>query len=124
MSFMRAIQSGFLNYFSVAGRANRRDFWFWIAFCVLMLLLSTIIDGAVIGPSRGYLPFEQDAGRPLATIMLGLFLIPTITAAGRRLHDSDKSAWWLLIAFTGIGLIPLGFYLIKSGKKGENRFST
>ena len=121
MSFFSAIRTGFLNYFSVTGRANRRDFWFWFAFCVLILLIATIIDGAVIGPAQGYLPFEHEAGRPLATICLAALAIPTITAAGRRLHDSDMSAWWLLVGLTIIGLVPLAYFLIKKGKKGEKK---
>ena len=123
MSFFRAIKDGFSGYLSVQGRANRRDFWFWFAFSVLILLIATIIDGAVIGPAQGYLPFEHEAGRPLATICLAALAIPTITAAGRRLHDSEMSAWWLLVGLTIIGLVPLAYFLIKKGKKGENRFN-
>ncbi|MEM7214939.1 MAG: DUF805 domain-containing protein [Pseudomonadota bacterium] len=124
MSFIRAITSAFSKYVSVEGRANRREFWFWIAFCVCILLVATIVDGAIIGPARGFLPFEQDAGRPLAITMLALLVVPTLTAAVRRLHDSDKSGWWLLIGFTVIGLVPLAYFLIKSAKKTENRYDS
>ena len=124
MSFFRAVADGFRNYFSTQGRASRRDFWYWLAFCILVWFLATFIDGAYIGPARGYLPFEHEAGRPLARSFLALFFIPTVTTAVRRLHDSNKSGWWLLIGFTIIGLIPLIYYFFKSGNKGENRFGS
>ncbi len=122
MQFFSAISSGFKNYFSVKGRSNRRDFWFWIGFCACLLFLATIIDGAVIGPARGYLPFEQDAGRPLAIITLAFLAVPTVCAAVRRLHDSNLRGWWLLIGITVIGILPLAFFLIKGASKSANRF--
>lgn len=122
MSFFNAVKVGFKKYFSVEGRASRRDFWYWFGFCCLVLFIATLIDGIVIGPALGFLPFEQDAGRPLAlACSLGL-LLPTITAAVRRLHDSDYVGWWLLGVFTIVGALPLAYLLIKGGSKKQNRF--
>ena len=130
MSFFRTIKTGFEKYFTVSGRANRREFWYWIAFVSVSLCLALIIDGAILGPAlseaMGYedvMAFDQDAANPLSLFLVALFTIPTVTAAVRRMHDSDLSGWWLLIAFTGIGLLPLAFYLMKGAKKGENRFN-
>jgi len=124
LSFVGSIKTCIRKYVSVEGRANRREFWFWIAFCAIMLMVATLIDGIFIGPALGFLPFEQDAGRPLATVMSVLLLVPTLTAAARRLHDSDLSGWWLLGVLTIIGALPIAYFLIKSSKKGENRFAT
>lgn len=124
MKFFRVVKTCLSKYLSVEGTASRSEFWFWFAFVVIMLLIVTIIDGAIIAPANGYLPFEADAGRPLALATLLALLPPTITAAARRLHDSGFSGWWLLIGLTIVGLIPIAFFLIKSGKKKDNRFST
>ncbi|MEM9278623.1 MAG: DUF805 domain-containing protein, partial [Pseudomonadota bacterium] len=97
----------------------------------LSLCVALILDGAFLGPAisralgnEDVLAFDQDAAQPLSMALLVVYVIPTITAAVRRLHDSDKSGWWLLIGFTVIGLIPLIFYFVKGGKKGDNRFGT
>lgn len=83
-----------------------------------------MIDGIFIAPARGFLPFEAEAGRPAAIFALAVLTIPTITAAIRRLHDSNFSGWWLLLAFTGIGALPLAYFLVKGANKGENNYES
>ncbi|MGI9352016.1 MAG: DUF805 domain-containing protein [Rhizobiaceae bacterium] len=130
MSFIQAIKTGFKKYFTVSGRANRREFWYWIAFVSLSLCLALIIDGAILGPAlseilghEDVMAFDQDASNPLSLFLLAIYAFPTLTAAVRRMHDSDISGWWLLIAFTGVGLLPLAYFFVKGAKKGENRFN-
>jgi len=126
MSFFRAIADGFAGYFSFAGIASRTQFWFWALFVTITLCMALIIDGLYLGPmwstwqgAEDVLPFDQDAGQPLSILLLILFIIPTITIAGRRLHDSAYSARWLLIALTGIGIIPLLYFFAKKGVKSD-----
>ena len=57
---------------------------------------------------------------PLA-ISIGLTL-PTWAVVTRRLHDTNRSGWWWLIALTIIGLIPMIMWLAKEGDKTDNRF--
>jgi uncharacterized membrane protein YhaH (DUF805 family) len=73
--------------------------------------------------AEGVMAFDQDAGKPLTTVLLALLAIPTITAAGRRLHDSALSAKWLLAGLTIIGILPLLFLWLKKGTKGDNPFA-
>jgi uncharacterized membrane protein YhaH (DUF805 family) len=55
-------------------------------------------------------------------VALGL-LIPSIAVAMRRLHDTDRSGWWLLIAFIPfIGSIVLLIFFVLEGTRGPNRF--
>jgi uncharacterized membrane protein YhaH (DUF805 family) len=49
-------------------------------------------------------------------------LIPSITVATRRLHDTNRSGWWQLIVLTIIGIIPLLFWLCKKGTEDKNKF--
>lgn len=129
MSFPSAIADGFRNYFSFRGIASRTQFWFWLLFVCLLLCIALIIDGAYLGPmwstamgAEGVMAFDQDAGQPLTIGLLALLVIPTITAAGRRLHDSALSAKWLLAGLTVIGILPLLFLLLKKGTKGANPY--
>jgi len=58
----------------------------------------------------------------MAISMLAL-LIPSIAAGIRRLHDTDRSGWWLLIAFIPlIGVIVLLVFFVSGGTAGANRF--
>jgi uncharacterized membrane protein YhaH (DUF805 family) len=59
----------------------------------------------------------------LIVCALALALVaPSIAVAVRRLHDVNRSGWWMLLAFTIIGVIPLLYWLIKKGTDGPNRF--
>ena len=51
-----------------------------------------------------------------------IIFIPQITVSVRRLHDVDRSGWWVLIPFTIIGLIPFLYWVCQKGDEGENRF--
>jgi len=52
---------------------------------------------------------------------LGLFL-PSLAVAVRRLHDTNRSGWWYLIAFTIIGIIPLIIWFATRGTIGDNQY--
>jgi uncharacterized membrane protein YhaH (DUF805 family) len=71
----------------------------------------------------GFEAFEPNAGQPLSVIAsLGL-LIPNLAVAARRLHDTDRSGWWLLLGLIPvIGSLVLIFFLVQKGTEGSNRF--
>jgi len=58
----------------------------------------------------------------LKILILAVLLLPGIAVAARRLHDLDRTGWWLLIAFTGIGIILLIVWDCMKGTTGPNRF--
>ena len=49
-------------------------------------------------------------------------LIPGIAVAARRLHDINRTAWWILIAFTIIGILLLLYWYIQPGNRGDNKY--
>jgi uncharacterized membrane protein YhaH (DUF805 family) len=119
-------------YATFRGRARRMEYWLWQLFLILLFgaLLAWIIT--FTGPiPPGATPEEVNAileGSPgtslpafvIAIASLGVFL-PSLAVSVRRLHDADRSGWWLLIGLTGIGsLILLVFYLL-DGTRGPNR---
>ncbi len=113
MNFGQAIGSGFRNYVTFSGRAARAEYWYWTLFSILVALVSGIIDGALLP--------DVDTGLfgPLTSLVL---LLPSIAIAVRRLHDIDRSGWWILIAFTVIGIIVLIAWDCIKGENGPNRF--
>ena len=56
----------------------------------------------------------------LSTITSLILLLPSLAVAVRRLHDVGRSGWWILIAFTVIGIIPLLIWYVTDTKDEEN----
>jgi uncharacterized membrane protein YhaH (DUF805 family) len=109
MGFVDAIKSGFNNYVNFSGRACRSEFWFWALFSLIANIVASIID---LGLGVGF----------VGLIVALALLLPGIAVAVRRLHDIDRTGWWLLIAFTGIGIILLLVWDCIKGTSGPNRF--
>ena len=110
MGFTEAVSSGFRKYTDFKGRSRRSEFWYWTLFSYLGLLAATIVDAVTTG-------FLLQLVFGLATFLPGL------AVAVRRLHDIDKSGWWVLLVFAiVIGLIILIVWYIREGTKGQNRF--
>ena len=113
MNFMQAITSGFQNYVNFSGRAIRSEYWFWTLFALLVSIVASILD---------YLIFPHMDISPLNSLTgLALFL-PGLAVSVRRLHDLDRTGWWLLILLTIIGGILLLVWFCMRGTVGSNRF--
>jgi uncharacterized membrane protein YhaH (DUF805 family) len=114
MNFVEAIKSGFSHYVTFSGRAARSEYWYWVLFAALGGLVTAMIDAAIFGYHAGVSPLNSIFG-------LAVFL-PGLAVAARRLHDTDRVAWWLLLALTGIGAIILIVWFCFKGTSGPNRF--
>jgi uncharacterized membrane protein YhaH (DUF805 family) len=113
MNFTQAISSGFNNYVNFIGRAARSEFWYWALFAALASLAGELIDLAL---------FTSSTFTPVQTLVnLALFL-PGLAVSVRRLHDLDRTGWWLLLIFTVIGIIVLLVWDCMRGTVGPNRF--
>lgn len=99
------------------GRAGRPEYWYFFLFNIIIGIVLSIVDG-ITGT------FSQDVGVGLlgGVYMLAVFL-PALAVTVRRLHDSDRSGWWALIALVPIigGLVLLVFMML-SGTAADNRF--
>lgn len=112
MGFQEAIEAGFKKYFDFETRSCRSEFWFWTLFVVLVSMLLTLADAFV----------SSDVGLLGMVFSLGT-LIPGLSVTVRRLHDLDKSGWWILIALVPfIGWIVLIVWECTKGTEGPNRF--
>ncbi len=104
MSLSQAVSSVLLNkYATFSGRARRSEYWWWYLFITIIGIVASILDRA-IGLTYSDLTV---GGGWLATITGIVFFIPTLAVSIRRLHDTSKSGWWILI-----GLVPLIGWLI------------
>jgi uncharacterized membrane protein YhaH (DUF805 family) len=110
MNFVEAISSGFSNYVNFSNRAIRSEYWYWVLFIVLCEIVTSIIDYAIgINATTGIFS--------LATFL------PSLGVAIRRLHDLDRSGWWVfLAAIPIIGAIVLIMWYCTRGTPGANRF--
>ena len=114
MGFGKAIGSCFKNYIVFEGRACRSEYWFWVLFVVIASIVAAIIDSILFPTSKTGLVY------PL--FGLAVFL-PGLAVSIRRLHDIDKSGWWILIGLIPIvGAIILIVWAIKRGDEAGNRF--
>src|SRR3954451_6118832 len=85
MSFTEAIKDGFDHYTKFSGRAARPAYWWWFLFAILVAIATNIIDAAIGS-------FGVISG------LVGLALIlPGLSVAIRRLHDTDQSGWGVLV---------------------------
>jgi len=104
--YMDQVMKVYRNYVGFTGRADRKEFWYFILFYVIVSAVLQILDRVAFGG-----PQIIDSGRhwvashdfqPLTAIFAVISLCPSIAVTMRRLHDTGKSGWWVLI-----GLIPL-----------------
>ena len=115
MSFVDAIKSGFSKYVTFSGRAYRSEYRYWVLFVVIASLVALTLDSAILG-------YSPSGASPITGIFDLVTFLPSLALAARRLHDMDRTAWWLLIAFTGIGSILLIIWFCFRGTQGPNRF--
>ena len=107
MNFLESIQTCYKKFFDFSGRASKSEYWWFQLYNAIIYVLTFVFQGDLA---------------LLFSILVIANIIPTYAAAVRRIHDSDKSGWMVLIA-----LIPLiGLYvivlLLQDGSKGKNRF--
>ena len=97
MNFWQAIGTCFRKYADFSGRAQRSEFWWWILFSVLAILIITFT-------SFGFL-----------TLIFSLVaFLPSIAVTARRLHDIDKSGWWQIMYLVPLVLVMLSALISSS----------
>lgn len=104
-------------YADFSGRARRKEYWYFFLFNLLIAFALGVIDG-VTGS------FSQQLGMGLLGGIYSLFvLIPGLAVSVRRLHDTGRSGWWLLISLVPlIGAIVLLVFLVSDSKPEENEY--
>lgn len=139
MTFGQAIKSVFKRYATFQGRASRSEFWWWYLFTAIVSAILAIpyyiglaqsASTAVVDPKTGEIVAGSLSGLAIFGLVLVVIwslaiIIPTIAVAARRLHDTDRTAWWLLLYFLAccaIGPIILIIFWVMPSTMGPNRF--
>jgi len=113
-------------FFDFSGRSRRKEYWLYILFYIVVLTGLMILDAklGLGGYAESYADFGDGsaavgfslAGGILSMIWAILNLIPALAVAIRRMHDQDKSGWFILIPFYNLVLLFI------EGTRGPNRF--
>jgi uncharacterized membrane protein YhaH (DUF805 family) len=105
-------------YAEFSGRSQRKEYWMFFLFQVIVVVVLGIIEGML-----GLTGMVAGAYGPLTMLFWLAVLIPGIAVGIRRLHDTDRSGWWLLLAFVPlVGAIVLLVFFVSDGTHGPNRF--
>ena len=103
-------------YAVFSGRARRKEYWMFTLFNFIISLMLSIaigIIGSIIGADLGIISW----------LYWLAILLPSIGVGVRRLHDIDRSGWWLLLSFIPIlGWIVLLVFHVKDSTPGENEY--
>ncbi len=115
VKFAEAPALFFKNYVKFEGRSSRGAYWWFF--------LANVIVSFVLGFIDGTLGLYAGGVGTLGGLWTLAILIPSIAIGMRRLHDIDKSGWWLLIAFIPlVGVIWLIVLFCQPGKRADTQF--
>ena len=129
MNFIQSISTCMRKYVTFSGRATRSEFWWFFLFTILVNLAATsqassfvpiLLDGQNMTENESSYFLNNFFFLYLSTITSLILLLPSLAVAVRRLHDVGRSGWWILIAFTVIGIIPLLIWYVTDTKDEEN----
>lgn len=97
-------------YSDFSGRARRSEYWYFLLFNMIAMLVATMVDGIL--------------GVPIFYFIYGLAtLVPGIAVSVRRLHDTGRSGWFLLISIIPIiGVIILIVFMVQDSTPGSNEY--
>lgn len=113
VGFQEAVKRALNKYATFRGRASRSEYWWFALFNILVSIAAGILDKLFFG---------NDSSVFNALVSLAL-LLPSLAVSARRLHDIDRTAWWLLLWLVPvIGWIVLIIFFILRGNDGRNRF--
>ena len=93
MGFSTAIRTCLSNYVTFSGRARRPEYWWFLLFVSLLILVFSFIDAAVFGPN----PEIGEPRRILASVVQLATFLPLLAVGWRRMHDSGRPGWYLLL---------------------------
>ena len=122
MTFGKSISTCMRKYATFSGTASISELWnFFIFISLVGIAMGTLFLGILpplFNQSPGYFfPMIEKVQLLLNLI----FLLPFLSAMTRRLHDTGRSGWWLLLGFTGVGAIFVMAWLLEPTKPVDDR---
>lgn len=105
------------NYAEFSGRARVREYWSFY-------LVNLTVFFALLGLDHLLLAVDAETGLGILSGSYGVItFLPSIAVAVRRLHDTGRRGWWLLVGFVPIvGGVVLLYFLSRDSQDGSNSY--
>ena len=114
---MKWFVMGMKNFLQFTGRSRRSEYWYFALVFVPILLLLAFIE-----ISLGWRGEGSGLG-PLTGLFAVVMFLPNLALSIRRLHDTGRSGWWILIGFVPIlGVIALLYFYASEGDAETNAY--
>ena len=122
MGFGAAVKSFWFHYSKFKGRSRRSEYWWIQLFLVLTNLAVAAIDLVLMNGDVDRF-IANGGGGIVGLIWILVTIVPALAVLVRRLHDTGKSGWWVLIGFVPlVGGIVLLVFTVLDSDSGENKF--
>jgi uncharacterized membrane protein YhaH (DUF805 family) len=126
MTFFEAAKCYLHKWNDIKTRSGRSEYWWGYAFSLFGTTAVSFVLGIIIGIVSLIAGLSEDTTNLLVTILTFLIVIfvffASLSLQVRRLHDVNRSGWWILILFTVIGAILILFWLCSKSVDEDNRF--
>lgn len=111
-------------YVSFEGRATRTEYWFFVLFSFIIVLIAAIVGGVLGAVISSGDPTVAVVAYVIAVMLVGLVLfLPSLAVTVRRLHDTGRSGWWYFITFVPwVGGIALFVITLLDSQGYENEY--
>jgi len=107
MGFGTAVKTCFSKYLTFSGRARRPEYWWFFLFIVLGSVIATVVDGVIFGFGTA----AERATQVVSPIFSLATFLPVLAAGWRRMHDTGRPGWYLLIPLAVSVVMILGLLL-------------
>ncbi len=114
-------------YAEFTGRSRRREYWLFLLFYWLVALVIDALFGMrqtmTVAGWYSTQVITNGTGSAIGNVFALASFIPGLAVGVRRLHDIDRSGWWMLLAFVPfLGWFTLFVFMCLDGTPGSNRF--
>lgn len=110
----QAVKISLSKFADFSGRASRPEYWYLMLPIMALMIVTNILDSMLLG------------GASALSLIVGLAtFIPSLSAGARRLHDTNRSGWWLLLIFVPIvGVFIVLYFCCLPGTDGPNDYGS
>lgn len=112
VNLTQAVRSVFGNYANFSGRARRSEYWYWSLATIIAVVVLEVIASA-----------SRSVGMVLLAIYWLATVVPGLAVSVRRLHDTNRSGWWILLSLVPlVGAIVLLVFMCSDSTSGSNQY--